>query len=655
MFKFSSRNPLLLSVILITCFAPVASAQMANGKPKFVGNIVGNYVPSSFDTYWNQITPGNSGKWGSVEGTRDVMVWTDLDNAYNHAAQKNYPFKQHTFVWGNQQPGWITTLSASEQAIEVEEWISAYAQRYPNTHMIDVVNEPLHAVPAYANALGGAGTTGWDWVIWSFQKARQYCPNAKLLLNDYGILNSSKATSDYIKIINLLKARGLIDGIGVQGHGLEYAQSSSIERNLATLQATGIPIYVTELDLEHADDATQLGMYQRVFPLLYEHSGVTAVTLWGYLAGEHWKPNAYLLGKTQTVGTFTTGSTFQDYTVTATGKLQVHLTNDDTNNAHDLEVDYITVNGVTYQAEDMALNTGVWTGTCGGSHSQWLHCNGYIEFPEVSGTVTIRARGALGSESMEIRVIDYNVERPALQWLRYDYFGSGGGGGGGGSVIAEAEAGTLNGTVVASTRSGYTGTGYATGFDATGDYVEVSVNLSAGGTYPLVIHYASDASVARSIRLNGSVVKKNLSFPASPGFTDVQFNASFVAGINTIRVYVERGAASGGDIDYIKVSGATAATASLSTAQTTDGATRQASIYPNPTHDGAIFINDDAFGNNDDATIQIKDLQGNVLLSQTLNRHGDRSVNTGLGRGLYVVTVFSGNRLVSQNKLFVQP
>jgi endo-1,4-beta-xylanase len=639
---------LMLALMISIPFSSLR-AQMAAGKPKFVGNIIGNYVPASFDTYWNQITPGNSGKWGSIEATRDVMVWTDLDKAYNHAWQKGYPFKQHTFVWGNQQPAWITSLSPAEQAAEVEEWIVAYAQRYPNTQMIDVVNEPLHVIPAYSNAIGGAGSTGWDWVIWTFQKARQYCPSAKLLLNDYGILGSAKATSDYIKIINLLKTRGLIDGIGVQGHGLEYAQSSTIERNLATLQGTGIPIYVTELDLEHADDATQLGMYQRVFPLLYEHPGVSAITLWGYLAGEHWKPNAYLLGRPQTLGTFTVPAAFQNYTVNGAGKLQVHLTNDDTNNSRDLEVDYAIIDGITYQAEDMPINTGVWTGTCGGSFSSFLHCNGYIEFPRATSSIVVRAKGTLGSESMELRVIDDTFERPALQWLRYEYFGSGSGGGSG--VIAEAENGTLNGTTVSTLRTGYSGTGYATGFDVAGDYVEVNVNLNSAGSYPLMIHYACDASVARSIRLNGSVVKKNLSFPASATFTDVQFNTNFLAGNNTIRVYVERGGASGGDIDYIKVGGASGSAATGMIQATTQS--QPVHFYPNPS-EGTINIDGDLVSNYGNVFVQILSLYGDQLLERKIDAVSNLSVETGLPKGLYLVRIVSDTKLLSQSRLIVE-
>ena len=116
----------------------------------FVGNITTNgHVRSDFLQYWDQITPENEGKWASVEATRDVYNWSGLDRAYNFAKQNNIPFKQHTFIWGNQSPGWINGLSPSEQAAEIEEWIRDYCARYPDTAMIDVVNE---ATPGHAPA-----------------------------------------------------------------------------------------------------------------------------------------------------------------------------------------------------------------------------------------------------------------------------------------------------------------------------------------------------------------------------------------------------------------------------------------------------------------------------------------------------------------------
>jgi endo-1,4-beta-xylanase len=283
-------------VLLMSVMVPVVvNGQLAAGKCKFLGNIISGSVPSDFNTYWNQVTPENGGKWGSTEATRDVMNWTQLDLAYNKAINSSFPFKQHTFVWGNQQPTWIGTLSAAEQKEEVEEWIKAFCERYPQTDFIDVVNEPLHAVPNYAAALGGGGLTGWDWVIWSFEKARQYCPNAKLILNDYNIINNNSATDSYITIINVLKQRGLIDLIGEQGHFLETTPLNTIKQNLDKLHATGLPIVISEYDINITDDNAQRDKYQEQFTTLWTHAGVEGITLWGYRQGQIWRENAYLV------------------------------------------------------------------------------------------------------------------------------------------------------------------------------------------------------------------------------------------------------------------------------------------------------------------------------------------------------------------------
>ena len=58
------------------------------------------------------------------------------------------------------------------------------------------------AVPTngnYIEALGGNGVTGWDWIINAFTLARQYFPNAKLMLNDYSITNDGNATTTYLQ------------------------------------------------------------------------------------------------------------------------------------------------------------------------------------------------------------------------------------------------------------------------------------------------------------------------------------------------------------------------------------------------------------------------------------------------------------------------
>jgi endo-1,4-beta-xylanase len=297
---FKRGAALLLSAAIIsTILVPgecVKVAGMSKGD-KFLGNIIGSSVPSDFSVYWNQVTPENACKWANVESSRDDMKWDGAETCYNYAKSQGMPFKFHTLIWGNQEPSWMSngSLSDSEKMEEVIEWMQAAGERYGDAEYVDVVNEPIHAKPLYKDVIGGDGTTGWDWVIWSFEQARKYF-KGKLLINEYAIISDTNATNKYIKIINLLKSRGLIDGIGIQCHqfNLDYDSTDLMKTNLDKLAETGLPIYVSELDLD-GDDNTQLERYKEKFPVLWEHSGVKGITLWGYIEGQTYKDNTHLI------------------------------------------------------------------------------------------------------------------------------------------------------------------------------------------------------------------------------------------------------------------------------------------------------------------------------------------------------------------------
>jgi endo-1,4-beta-xylanase len=289
---------------------------IAEGKAKFLGCAYSTAQATGFQNYWNQVTPENGGKWGSVEGTRNVMNWGSLDAAYNFAKKYGMPFKEHTLIWGAQQPAWMASLDTTSQRKEIEQWFSLLAARYPDIAYIDVVNEPLHNAPNgmtpwgsttknidYAKALGGAGTSGWDWIIKSFRMARKYFPKSKLIMNEYSVINSTTETQKYIKIINLLKADSLIDGIGEQAHAFTTAgaTSATLKANLDALAATGVPIYLTEMDIDGLTDLAQLKEMQRVFTLFWEHPGVKGITMWGFRVGL-WRNDqgAYLINQSGT-------------------------------------------------------------------------------------------------------------------------------------------------------------------------------------------------------------------------------------------------------------------------------------------------------------------------------------------------------------------
>jgi len=309
----------MLFALLAAALSPTAFAQQADtapgtapiaaGNAKFLGSAYAKAQAKDFTIYWNKVTPENAGKWGEVEKRRDRMDWRGLDEAYRIAKDNHLPFQMHVMVWGNQQPEWIEKLPVAEQREEIEEWFAAVAERYPDLDYVEVVNEPLNDPPNkddkgggnYIEALGGSGATGWDWIVESYRLARKHFPNSKLLINDYNITNKPEATKRYREIIDLLRKENLLDGIGVQGHAFATTPDVPIsvhKANLDLLGETGLPIYVTELDIDGPTDEQQLKDYQRIFPVFWEHPAVKGVTLWGFRPGL-WrqKEKAYLVRK----------------------------------------------------------------------------------------------------------------------------------------------------------------------------------------------------------------------------------------------------------------------------------------------------------------------------------------------------------------------
>jgi endo-1,4-beta-xylanase len=272
---------------------PGAGASGAGtSRVEFVGNITTrdsvDTDGKTFATYWDQVTPENAGKWGSVQSSAGASFnWRTLDAIYDYAETNRIIFKQHAFIWGTQQP------SGSITEANVKTWMSEFCKRYPNTKLIDVVNEPPpHTTPAYADSIGGGTNGSWQWIANAFKWAREACPQAILILNDYNNIEWPNDNRHLIEIVKAVRAAGApIDAIGAQAHDLDHPQVSSdnvrsLLNDLAT--ETGLPIYITEMDISDSNDAKQLELYQRYIPLFMDSEHVRGITLWGWIYGKTW-------------------------------------------------------------------------------------------------------------------------------------------------------------------------------------------------------------------------------------------------------------------------------------------------------------------------------------------------------------------------------
>lgn len=102
--------------------------------------------------------------------------------------------------------------------------------------------------------------------------------------------------------------------------------------------------------------------------------------------------------------------TFQVYrdVIFGAGDLTVEFVNDDGQAAgsRDVRLDYVSVNGARRETESMAVNSARYVnGVCGGGgYSEWLNCNGAVNFGRVEAAhkIAVRARGKAGGEHITL-------------------------------------------------------------------------------------------------------------------------------------------------------------------------------------------------------------------------------------------------------------
>ncbi|WP_437338833.1 endo-1,4-beta-xylanase [Sorangium sp. So ce394] len=268
------------------------------GNGKFVGNITTDRaVRDDFIRYWDQIAPEVEGWFSSVAPSRDVRDWSRLDAIYAYAQDNDIPFTEYAFVYGNTPPNWIGRLTADEQRQAIRDWMQAFCERYPATKYIIVVNEPPpHTTPTFKNAIGGDGESGYDWIVNSFTWAREFCPGATLILNDYNNIEYKGEHDRFVEMVKALLAAGApIDGLGAEAHDAYKFDTSTVKGFIDGLAATGLPVYITEYDISLADDEEQRRVMEEQFTMFYNHPAVKGITLWGYVVGSTWRDNTGLL------------------------------------------------------------------------------------------------------------------------------------------------------------------------------------------------------------------------------------------------------------------------------------------------------------------------------------------------------------------------
>ncbi len=251
-------------------------------------------------TWFNAASPENDLKWPAWAGEWNQPFPKERTLAgLRWLKERGMPVRGHVLIW----PGWrnlppsIGKLYRDKKQKQIPERVLAHFKDIlgATSGLIDewdVLNEP------YDNH-DLMGLFGADIMVEWFKAARAGFPEGELYLNDYAnhdLVADKGHCEHFFRTAKFLLDKGApLTGLGVQGH--IGGQPNPPERVLATLDAyasLGLPIRITEFDIDTDDESLQADYTRDFLILAYSHPSVVGVQHWGFWAGRHWRPRAAL-------------------------------------------------------------------------------------------------------------------------------------------------------------------------------------------------------------------------------------------------------------------------------------------------------------------------------------------------------------------------
>lgn len=205
-----------------------------------------------------------------------VLSYDCIDDTLQWCMDNGVKMRGHTLVWHAQAPDWFfregyksdgALVDKETMLFRMESYIKQILthvqENYPGViYCWDVVNEAVDPGTADPESFFGCRTASGDgpnpwyetigpeYVEYAFKYARQYADkDVKLFYNDFNTYEAAKR--QYIfKLCEDLKAKGLIDGIGMQGYwGVSYPSMTSITGTITYFGSLGLEIQITELSV----------------------------------------------------------------------------------------------------------------------------------------------------------------------------------------------------------------------------------------------------------------------------------------------------------------------------------------------------------------------------------------------------------------------
>ena len=255
----------------------------------------------------------------SLEKARSLLAFCE---------ENHIPIRGHVLCWYSQTPQWFFREGfrndgdfVSKEMMQkrlknyIHDVFYQLSAEFPDLDIYcwDVVNE---CYLDEGNLRPGGTDTSKDESMWSliygddsyiddaFTYAREYAPEGtKLFYNDFNEYIPAKRDKIYEKVSSL-KAKGLIDGIGMQSHlDVGYPDAGLYRQAIDKFDQLGLEIQITELDITDYDsgpDSQSVATaYQKIMKEIVDAkksgANITACVFWGITDGTSWRKEGYPL------------------------------------------------------------------------------------------------------------------------------------------------------------------------------------------------------------------------------------------------------------------------------------------------------------------------------------------------------------------------
>jgi endo-1,4-beta-xylanase len=254
------------------------------------------------------LVPENEMKWSRLSSAPGRYDFSAADAIVDFAEAGGMALRGHTLVWYHRTPDWFLALDRAGAERALERHIATLAGRYRGRVLVwDVVNEPVEVADGREDGLRRAvflDTMGPHYIEHAFAAARAADPDARLLLNEYGVEYETPAAAAkrtaLLRLLERLRRAGTpVQALGIQAH-LDVRRwpfsASPLRRFLAEVAGLGLDIAITELDVAdslvageiEARDRLVADEYARFLDVALAEPAVSLVMTWGLSDRHSW-------------------------------------------------------------------------------------------------------------------------------------------------------------------------------------------------------------------------------------------------------------------------------------------------------------------------------------------------------------------------------